>query len=109
MMNHWRRSLLAPACALALSVSVANCLAQTARDLAVVLSATVQTNPDRITLSWVADAAATNYTVYRKNPQSGQWGAGTSLGAEATSHVDNSVTTGIAYEYHVRKHRRDQR
>ncbi len=103
MMNHWRRSLPALACALALSVSVANCLAQTARDLAVVLSATVQTNPDRISLSWVADAAATNYTVYRKNPQSGQWGAGTSLGAEATSHVDNSVTTGIAYEYHVRK------
>jgi len=72
-------------------------------DYAVLLSATVQTNPARITLSWPADSRATNYTLYRKTRDATSWGAVTTLATNATNYADTSVASGNAYEYRVSK------
>jgi Bacterial Ig domain len=81
----------------------ASALAAAVSDYAVRVSATVQTNPPRITLSWAADPSATGYTRYRKLRDVTDWGTGVALGASATNYVDSSVAVGGAYEYWVAK------
>jgi hypothetical protein len=78
-------------------------LAAAVSDYAVRVSATVQTNPPRITLSWPADPSATGYTRYRKLRDVTDWGTGVALGASATNYVDSNVAVGGAYEYWVAK------
>jgi hypothetical protein len=71
-------------------------------DYTVQISAVVQTNPARITLSWPSDVyGANSYTVYRKTKTATSWGTGTALPGTATSYVDNNVSVGSAYEYQV--------
>ncbi len=84
---------------------VGNCFAQAASvsDYAVRVSATVHTNPPRITLSWPGDPNATGYTLYRKLRDARKWVAVASLGASATSWIDSNVTVGGSYEYWVAK------
>jgi hypothetical protein len=66
------------------------------------ISAVVQTNPPRITLSWPADFyGANSYTVYRKTKSATSWGSGTLLSNTATSYVDTNVSVGSAYEYQI--------
>jgi hypothetical protein len=77
--------------------------AQSVPDYAVLLSATVQTNPAQITLSWPADALATNYTLYRKNLTATSWGAATTLATNASNYTDTNVAVGGAFEYRVSK------
>jgi hypothetical protein len=77
--------------------------AQSVFDYAVRVSATVETNPAQIALSWPADPQATNYTVYRKTQDATSWGPGTTLATNATNYVDSSVAAGNAYEYRVHK------
>jgi hypothetical protein len=77
--------------------------AQSVSDYAVLLSATVQTNPARIMLSWPADSWATNYTLYRKTRDATSWGAATTLATNATNYADTSVASGNAFEYWVSK------
>src|SRR6266480_6101826 len=72
---------------------------------AVQVSASVQTSPAQITLSWPQDTSGTpnSYTVYRKAPGATSWGGGTTLFGSATSFVDSGVAVGTAYEYAVVK------
>jgi hypothetical protein len=78
-------------------------LAAAVSDYAVRASATVQTNPPQITLSWPADPHATGYTGYRKLRDATGWGTGSALGASATNYIDSSVAVSGAYEYWVAK------
>ena len=78
-------------------------IAQSVPDYAVLLSATVQTNPAQITLSWPADSRATNYTLYRKTRDATSWGTATPLATNATNYTDTSVASGNAFEYWVGK------
>jgi MBG domain (YGX type)/Bacterial Ig domain len=80
--------------ALALSVS----------NYSVQVSATVQTNPPQITLSWPADSLATGYDLYRKTRDATDWGSSSGLAANATNYVDSNVVVGGAYEYRIVKH-----
>jgi hypothetical protein len=94
----WVRVWIACAC---LTIVAARAEDQT-YDYTVQISAVVQTNPARITLSWPADVyGANSYTVYRKTKSATSWGTGTLLSASATSYVDNNVSVGSAYEYQV--------
>jgi hypothetical protein len=71
---------------------------------AVQISATAQSSPARITLSWPQDTyGANSYTVYRKTRDAGSWGTGVVLPGSATSYVDNNVAAGAAYEYQIVK------
>ncbi len=74
-------------------------------DYSVQLSATVQTSPATITLTWPQDTNGTpaSYVVSRKAPGASAWGAGVTLAGNATSYTDTSVATGNAYEYRVVK------
>jgi hypothetical protein len=76
---------------------------QSVSDYCVRLSATVQTNPPRVTLTWPGDSRATGYTLYRKSRDGAAWGAGTVLATNATSFVDSNVAVGQTYEYRVSK------
>jgi hypothetical protein len=78
-------------------------VAESVSDHAVRVSATVQTNPPQIGLSWPADPAATGYKVYRKLRDDSSWGAATLLAANATNYPDSNVAVGSAYEYEVSK------
>ncbi len=82
---------------------IGNGFGQSVADYAVRVSATVQTNPAQITLSWPADALATGYTIYRKSRDASSWGTGMALPASATSYADSAVAMGSAYEYRVNK------
>lgn len=75
--------------------------AQSVPDYAVRVSAVVQTNPAGITLSWLANAQATNCTLYRKTRDATSWGTATALATNATSYVDSNVSVGSAYEYRI--------
>jgi len=74
-------------------------------EFSVQVSAAVQAAPPQITLSWPQDQYTTpsSYTIYRKSPSASSWGTGITLPGSATSHVDNTVTAGTAYEYQVVK------
>ena len=81
--------------------SVLPCAAQSASDYAVRVSASVQTNPARITLSWPATPNTISYTVSRKSREATAWGAPTSLSSTATNYIDSSVSSGFGYEYRI--------
>ena len=71
---------------------------------AVQITAVVQTNPPRITLSWPQDYyGANSYTIYRKTKTATSWGTGTVLSGATTTYVDNNVSVGAAYEYQIFK------
>jgi hypothetical protein len=71
---------------------------------AVQISATVQTSPPQITLSWEPDVyGADSYTVYRKNEADRDWGNGLLLSGNVTRFTDTNVAAGAAYEYQVVK------
>ena len=74
-------------------------------EFSVQVSASVQTSPARITLSWPQDQymLPNSYTVYRKAPDDTSWGTGTTLPGTATSYVDDTVSVGTPYEYQIVK------
>src|SRR5262245_20916772 len=60
---------------------------------AVQISATIQTDPPQITLSWEPDPyGASSYTVCRKLKTDTDWSAATTLPGDATSYTDSDVT-----------------
>lgn len=77
--------------------------AETVADRSVQLTATIQTSPPKISLSWQPDANATGYTIYRKLRDASSWGIGAPLPAAATNHIDATVSVGSAFEYRVVK------
>ena len=74
-------------------------------DYAVLVTASVQTSPPRITLSWPQDTVAVpdSYTVYRKSVGATSWGAGSILSGSVTGFSDDNVAIGSAYEYQIFK------
>jgi len=72
---------------------------------AVEVSATVQSSPPQILLTWPQDTAFTpsSYTVYRKALSDTSWGEGTVLDGSTTNFLDTNVTDGAAYEYQIVK------
>jgi hypothetical protein len=72
-------------------------------DYAVQLSATVQTNPPIIFLSWPADPAATGYSIARKMRDDLAWGVTENLSPTATNYTDTNITVGQPIEYHIIK------
>ena len=72
---------------------------------AVQISATVQTVPPQITLSWQPDMyGAISYTLYRKAKESTSWGSPVAtLDGSATNFTDSNVAAGAAYEYAIVK------
>ncbi|MDB6066364.1 MAG: hypothetical protein JWR26_2572, partial [Pedosphaera sp.] len=74
-------------------------------EYAVQVSATVQTSPPQIKLSWPQDVESpvSSYTVYRKTLDGTSWGTGTTLSGALTNYTDTSVTAGTAYEYQIVK------
>ncbi len=70
---------------------------------AVEVSASVQSSPAQINLSWPADANATGYTVYRKSISDTSWSSGISLAGNSTTFNDANVSVGSAFEYQIRK------
>ena len=101
-----RRVGISLACSLSFLLSVAIQTAYSDTDpkfYAVQASANVQVSPPQITLVWSPDSNATGYSVSRKSPGSSAWGGPSSLPGSATSFVDSSVSTGVAYEYQISK------
>jgi hypothetical protein len=70
---------------------------------AVEASATVSDSPAKITLSWVADAYATSYTISRKAPSDTSWKKLASLAGDAATYEDTSVEAHRVYEYQIQK------
>ena len=87
----------------ALCAVTSSAVAQSASDYAVRVSASVQTNPPKITLSWPGDTSATGYTLYRKLRDDTSWGTAKTLAVNATNYVDTNVVVGGAYEYRMSK------
>src|SRR5438105_367222 len=85
--------------------------AQTARavenawDYTVLVNATVQTSPARITLSWPQDTVAVPdyYSVYRKSVGATAWGTGSVVPGSVTRFSDDNVAVGSIYEYQIFK------
>lgn len=70
----------------------------------VMLEASVQENPPKISLSWVLDNANGGYTVWRKAKSDALWvDSLVNLGPGTTTWTDTSVSIGIGYEYQVLK------
>ncbi|MEM6963960.1 MAG: PKD domain-containing protein [Bacteroidota bacterium] len=71
-----------------------------AEERSVQLSATVQTNPPQIQLTWKSDPTATKYVVYRKTLAAESWGVALdTLAGSATQYLDQNVQIGVGYEY----------
>lgn len=78
---------------------------ETAWEYSVRASASVQSSPAQITLSWPQDQylRPDSYTIYRKSPSDTSWGTGVTLPGTATSYADNAVAVGTPYEYQIVK------
>ena len=72
-------------------------------DYSVQVSASVESAPPQILLSWPEEegTAPVTYTVYRKNREDLSWGPGIRLRPGASSYVDSNVSVGKPYEYQV--------
>jgi hypothetical protein len=89
---------------LAFSANFANARDET-WEYSVQVSATVQSSPPQIHLTWPQDVVLmpSNYTVFRKLLTDTNWGLGTKLSGSTTNYTDNNVTNGGAYEYQIVK------
>jgi hypothetical protein len=74
------------------------------RDFAVEVHATVLESPPRVDFTWIANASATEYRIFRKSLEDTIWdGPIAVLGGSATSFSDNDVAIGEAYDYSFQK------
>jgi len=75
---------------------------QNAVDCAVQLTANVLLSPPTITLNWVGNATTTQYTLFRKLKTATSWGSSVAvISGTVNQYVDNTVSTGVSYEYKV--------
>ena len=77
--------------------------AQTAEDLAVELSAIVQSSPAQITLHWkIITLDTPTYYIWKKAKSATSWGSAMASAPHTDSvYVDNAVIADSAYEYQV--------
>ena len=101
-MTAWEMARLPLVCG-ALCGVTSSVVAVSVSDYAVRVSATVQTTPAQITLSWPGDTSATGFTLYRKLRDDTSWGGATTLAVNATNYLDTNVVVGSAYEYDISK------
>ncbi|MCB9251236.1 MAG: T9SS type A sorting domain-containing protein [Flavobacteriales bacterium] len=80
-------------------------IAQTSKDYAVLATASVNKNPDVITLNWESSTKnISGFKIYRKNIDEKSWGLiRVSLDSSARSWSDSSVIQGKLYEYQIQK------
>ncbi len=70
----------------------------------VILEASVQEIPPKVTLTWVLDTANGGYTIWRKAKEDVTWGDSLAiLGPSSTSWTDTAVSVGMGYEYQILK------
>lgn len=75
---------------------------QSAADMAVRLTASIQNNPPAILLSWPTNTSTSQYQVFRKLKSSSLWGTPLAvLSGSSTQYSDNGVSPGVNYEYRV--------
>ncbi len=75
---------------------------QNAVDCAVQLTANILLSPPTITLNWVGNATTTQYTLFRKLKTATSWGSSVAvISGTVNQYVDNTVSTGVSYEYRV--------
>ncbi len=69
----------------------------------ILLSAEIQKDPPQITIFWQPVNGATSFKIYRKLKNSNQWGfpVASNLPGNSLSYIDNTVETGVAYEYRI--------
>jgi len=73
-------------------------------EYAVQVSASVQSSPPQIALTWADDILwdpVNSYTVYRKALNGTSWGTGTVLPGSALGYTDTNVVNGGTYEYQI--------
>ena len=69
--------------------------AQNNLDRSVLVSATIQESPAKITLNWPAYPNATKYYIYKKGKDAALWVGGIdSVAGNALSYTDNNVKVG---------------
>jgi len=100
-----RRAICVVAALVCFTLSLQPGRADSTWEFSVQASASVQTNPAQITLSWPQDTYVQprSYQVFRKSPGSTSWGKGTTLPGIATNYTDTQVSRGTAYEYQIVK------
>src|SRR5436190_1345651 len=67
------------------------------------VSATAALSPPQLTLHWLADTNATEYSISRKLLLDTNWTSLATLPAQAAEFIDPDVTIGQAYEYQILK------
>src|SRR5947208_1604292 len=72
-------------------------------NISVAAEATIQEQPPRITLTWLADDSATSYSISRYDADNGLWKFQTSLSKTALTWADTNVIAWTSYEYHIKK------
>jgi hypothetical protein len=72
-------------------------------DYSVLTSATVNTSPPQIVLSWVNDANALSYSIDKKLPSDASWTNLTTVSGTQNTYSDNAVIEGVIYEYRIVK------
>jgi PKD repeat protein len=76
--------------------------AQSTRDVAVELNATVLSDTPTIILKWSANDVTSQYQIRRKEKNATTWGnVIATLSGSAEEYVDTNVSTGVSYEYRV--------
>jgi len=95
-------NLLRPTLIFLILLSFSKIFAQNNLDRSVLLTASIQESPAKITLNWPSYAAATKYYIYKKGKDESFWlNSPDSVVGTATSYVDTKVSVGVSYEYRV--------
>jgi hypothetical protein len=104
--GHWPyrclmlRWVVAAAFGMVLALSQAQVLP---RNYAVEVSAQIGRSPAQISLSWVPDANATNYTIWRRSSVLETWRQLSSVAGSVNSFLDSDVQSNALFEYQVLK------
>lgn len=87
-----------------ITILTKNLVAQSSADVAVQLSVNAQSSPAQINLSWIGNATTSQYTIYRKLKTAAAWGSAiATLNGTTNQYTDNTVSSGVSYEYQVRR------
>ncbi|MEO6131430.1 MAG: YCF48-related protein, partial [Saprospiraceae bacterium] len=73
------------------------------KDYSVLTTATVNSNPPQITISWVNDPNALSYNIDKRLPADTSWTNLATLSGTTNNYIDNAVSTGTIYEYRLVK------
>lgn len=87
-----------------LSLCLTSFAQTTVNNYSVQLYTQVDASKPEIIVNWQNDNAATSYTIYRKHPDSTNWGnALRTQPALINFYIDRTISKGVAYDYRVEK------